>query len=203
MWFLENNGKRILKGQPLDNFYPTDIISAMISSCTDNAKEMKIDLINGTEETLSGYIYCILIGMDIHKAFNIFGRPIVSKLINESRGDLYKGEERNKILIDAQKEADEIISDTKLRASRMVEEHEVTKMAYEQASEIIENAKKTSREMRLGTVEYTDQMLSITEDRLKELLVDLQREHQKTESFLNEALKKLAGDREELDSVKR
>lgn len=98
VWFLENNGKRMLKGQPLDNFYPTDIISAMISSCTDNAKEMKIDLINGTEETLSGYIYCILIGMDIHKAFNIFGRPIVSKLINESRGDLYKGEERNKIL---------------------------------------------------------------------------------------------------------
>ena len=98
MWFLENNGKMVLKGQPLDSFYPTDIISAMISSCTDNAKEMKIDLINGTEETLSGYIYCILIGMDIHKAFNIFGRPIVSKLINESRGDLYKGEERNKIL---------------------------------------------------------------------------------------------------------
>ena len=97
-WFLKNGSKYLSVGQALDEFNPTDIISSLISSCTDNAKEMKIDLINGTEETLPGYIYCILIGMDIDKAFTIFKRPIVNCLINEARGDLYLGSKKSRII---------------------------------------------------------------------------------------------------------
>lgn len=84
-------------GDRLDNFYPTDIISSLISSCTDNAKEMKIDLINGTEETLPGYIFCIMMGMNIKQAYNIFGHKIIPYLISEARGNIYDGTSKTRI----------------------------------------------------------------------------------------------------------
>ena len=67
------------------------------------------------------------------------------KLPNELKQSKWVIEERNKILIDAQKEADEIVKNAEERVKRMVDENEVTKLAYEQAAEIVDNAKKTSK----------------------------------------------------------
>ena len=130
-------------------------------------------------------------------------QEIRSKLPNELKQSKWVIEERNKILIDAQKEADELINDTKERASRLVEEHEITKMAYEKASEIVEQGKKDTREKRLGTIDYADQVLSITEDRLQEMLNDFQKEFQKTNEFLNTRLHVIYDNRQELKNAKK
>ena len=44
-------------GDFLSKDLATSVNSAIISSSTDNAKEMKMDLLNATPEILSGYEY--------------------------------------------------------------------------------------------------------------------------------------------------
>lgn len=51
---------------------------------------------------------------------------------------------------------------------RLVDENEVTKKAYEQAAAIIDSAKKTSKDMRLGAMEYAESVLADAEGKLKE-----------------------------------
>ena len=50
---------------------------------------MDIDLLNGSDETLSGYVFLVLLGMDLDQASKIIGSDIVMKLINEVRGDYF------------------------------------------------------------------------------------------------------------------
>jgi vacuolar-type H+-ATPase subunit H len=49
-----------------------------------------------------------------------------------------------------------------------VDEHEITRKAYEQANEIISNAQKNAREIRLGAREYADSILNKVEQILKD-----------------------------------
>ncbi|MGI6697926.1 MAG: ATPase [Clostridia bacterium] len=79
-------------------------------------------------------------------------------------------EERNRILIEAQKEADLMLKETEEHIKRMVEESEVTRRAYIQGEEIIENAKKNAREIRIGTKEYADNLLAELEKKLCEYI---------------------------------
>ena len=76
-------------------------------------------------------------------------------------------EERNRILADAQKQADIIIKNAEQKIISMIDEHEVTKRANEHANEIIVEAQKNAREIRLGTLEYSDSMLSNLMNNLK------------------------------------
>lgn len=77
-------------------------------------------------------------------------------------------EERQKILLEAQKEANNIIKDAESQIAALVDEHEITKKAYEQANEIITTAQKNAKEIRLGTREYADGVLIKVEEILKE-----------------------------------
>jgi vacuolar-type H+-ATPase subunit H len=76
-------------------------------------------------------------------------------------------EERNRILIEAQKEAELMVKETEEHIKSMVEQDEITKRAYQQSEEIIENAKKNAREIRMGTKEYVDNLLGELEKQLK------------------------------------
>ncbi len=125
------------------------------------------------------------------------------RLPNEIKQSKWVIEERNKILIDAQKEADEIIKNAEERLSKMVDENEVTKMAYEQAAAIIENSKKTSKEMRLGANEYADEVLALAEKRLKEMMDIIHQENVHTENFFNETLDIIFENRQELRGGKK
>lgn len=120
------------------------------------------------------------------------------KLPNELKNSRYVLEERNKILIDAQKEADEIVKNAEERLSRMVEENEITKRAYEQASAIIDASKKTSKEMRLGAVEYAQEVLTKAQDKVKELKENIHAQNIKSEEFFTQTLNVLDENIQEL-----
>lgn len=128
---------------------------------------------------------------------------IKMRLPNEIKQSKWVIEERNKILIDAQKEADEIIKNAEERLSKLVDENEVTKMAYEQAAVIIENSKKTSKEMRLGATEYADSVLALAEERLKDMMDIIHQENIHTENFFNETLDIIFENRQELRGGKK
>lgn len=75
-------------------------------------------------------------------------------------------EERKRILAEAQTEAEEIINDAKAKTEKMVDEHEITKKAYEQANQIVAAAQKNSRELRMGARQYVDSLFADTDAKL-------------------------------------
>lgn len=79
-------------------------------------------------------------------------------------------EEKQRILAEAQQEAENIIRNAESRIAALVDENEITKKAYEQAEIIIANSKKNAREIRLGTREYADGVLNKVEEILEDTL---------------------------------
>jgi len=79
-------------------------------------------------------------------------------------------EEKQRILAEAQQEAENIIKNAESRIAALVDENEITKKAYEQAEIIIANTKKNAREIRLGTREYADGILNKVEKILEDTL---------------------------------
>ena len=120
------------------------------------------------------------------------------KLPNELKQAQWIIEERNKILIAAQREADQIVKSAEERLQRMIDENEVTKKAYDQAAAIIDSAKKNAKEMRLGAVEYSEGILTDVENRLKELKAVVYSESIKTDEYFGQTLNVLAENIQEL-----
>ena len=67
-------------------------------------------------------------------------KEIRLKLPDELKQAKWVKEERQRILVEAQKEADGIVKEAENRIISMIDEHEITRKAYEQKKEIIENA---------------------------------------------------------------
>lgn len=75
-------------------------------------------------------------------------------------------DERKRILAEAQTEADGIINGAKEKMQKLVDEHEITRKAYEQANQIIAAAQKNSRELRMGARQYVDSLFADTDAKL-------------------------------------
>ncbi len=75
-------------------------------------------------------------------------------------------DERKRILAEAQSEAEDIINAAKVKTEKMVDEHEITKKAYEQANQIVAAAQKNSRELRMGARQYVDSLFADTDAKL-------------------------------------
>jgi len=97
-------------------------------------------------------------------------REIRLKLPDDIKQAKWVKEERQRILFEAQKEANNIIKEAESKISTLVDEHEITRKAYEQANEIISNAQKNAREIRLGAREYASSVLDRVEQILKDTL---------------------------------
>ncbi len=98
-------------------------------------------------------------------------KEIRIKLPDELKQAKWIKEERERILVEAQKEADDIVKEAENRIISMIDEHEITRKAYEQKAQIIETANEMSREISKGTKDYADNLLEkievVLEDALK------------------------------------
>ena len=101
-------------------------------------------------------------------------KEIRLKLPDELKQAKWIKEERQRILVEAQNEADEIIKEAENRIIAMIDEHEITKKAYEKKVEIIETANEMSREIKSGTEEYADGVLAGIEVALEDALKVIQ-----------------------------
>lgn len=81
------------------------------------------------------------------------------KLPDELKQAKWIKEERGRILQEAEKEADDIVREAENRIIAMIDEHEITRKAYDQKAEIIETANEMSREITKGTKDYADGIL--------------------------------------------
>ncbi len=101
-------------------------------------------------------------------------KEIRLKLPEELKQAKWVKEERQRILVEAQKEADDIVKEAENRIISMIDEHEITRKAYEQKAEIIETANEMSREISKGTKDYADNLLENIEKTLMQALETIQ-----------------------------
>ncbi len=101
-------------------------------------------------------------------------KEIRLKLPDELKQAKWIKEERQRILVEAQKEADDIVKEAENRIISMIDEHEITRKAYEQKAEIIETANEMSREISKGTKDYADNILQGIEVALEDALTVIQ-----------------------------
>lgn len=88
------------------------------------------------------------------------------KFPDEMKQAKWVKEERQRILQDAQKEAQAIIKGAEDKIVTLINEHEITKQAYDQANQIIQKAQANSHEIRMGANQYADNILKGLEDSL-------------------------------------
>ena len=101
-------------------------------------------------------------------------KEIRLKLPEELKQAKWIKEERQRILVEAQKEADDIVKEAENRIISMINENEITKKAYEKKAEIIETANEMSREISKGTKDYADNILQGLEVALEDALKIIQ-----------------------------
>ena len=88
---------------------------------------------------------------------------------------------KDAILADAQQKAEAIIAQANIQNQELVNEHEIMQQAYEQANQVIEmatsqaqdilnNATRDANEIRLGAIQYTDDMLANMQTMLQDVV---------------------------------
>ena len=92
------------------------------------------------------------------------------KLPDELKQAKWVKEERQRIIADAEQEAENMLKEAESKIVTLVDEHVITKQALAQKEEIIENANRVSKEISLGTRDYADALLEKVEDVLRETL---------------------------------
>lgn len=101
-------------------------------------------------------------------------REILEDIRLKLPGELKQAEwvkkDKQRIISDAEKEAENMIKTAQNKIVKMVDEHEITKQAMEQKEEIIANANNISKQISIGTRDYADSILQKVEDVLKESL---------------------------------
>ncbi len=79
-------------------------------------------------------------------------------------------EERERILDEAQKDADAIAKQAEEKLEELINKEEVKKRAEQRAEHIVNNAQANAKEIRLGSIDYADGLLLEQQEKLKELI---------------------------------
>ncbi|MBQ6679753.1 MAG: hypothetical protein IJM76_07010 [Lachnospiraceae bacterium] len=119
---------------------------------------------------------------------------------------------RDKILGDAKKKAQDIEEQAKAYAEHLVSENQITRMAYDKANEILQDAKDQAKEIlenasaeasavRQGALAYTNDMLDNLRLLLSGAREDCQNRFSETLSTLNEHLNIVEQNQHELNGV--
>lgn len=103
-----------------------------------------------------------------------------------------------KIIDEANSKANSIIRDAEAEAERMMLSHEITKRAKEEADAIMSQARAKAESLRIGSIEYANQMLSSTEAQIKNILDNFTKRSNSVQDFLSQELDAIYGERQEL-----
>jgi vacuolar-type H+-ATPase subunit H len=111
-------------------------------------------------------------------------------------------EQKEKIMFDAQRNADNIEKETEDRMMKLVNEHEIMQKAYKEAEKVVGEAKNTAREMKLGAYEYVDEMISQIEVAVRDTLGKTNDHIEKFGTYMEGQLQILEDNRRQLQDRK-
>jgi vacuolar-type H+-ATPase subunit H len=83
--------------------------------------------------------------------------------------------ERREMIAEARREAERVAKEARDQQERLISDEDVYKQAERGAEEIIEDARETDRQVRLGAGDYADEMLSTLEVNLEKFLAAVRR----------------------------
>jgi len=106
--------------------------------------------------------------------------------------------DHDKIVADAEHRGVAVLEAAEAEAKLMTNSHEVFRRASEQASEIIEAAKKSARDLRAGASAYVDEKLEGAEKQMKEYMANLEAQHKQLIAYYTETIDVLYENRQEL-----
>ena len=84
-------------------------------------------------------------------------------------------EQNRQLIAEARKEAENMIREAESRMAAMIDEHEITMQARQQAAQTIEAANHSARQIRAGSIEYARKKLDDLDEQLTGMLVMVQK----------------------------
>jgi len=84
-------------------------------------------------------------------------------------------EQNRQLIAEARKEAENMMREAESRMAAMIDEHEITQQARQQASQTIEAANNSARQIRAGAIEYARKRLSDLDEQLTAMLIMVQK----------------------------
>ncbi|MGD9567190.1 MAG: ATPase [Sedimentibacter sp.] len=91
------------------------------------------------------------------------------KLPDEINRASWVAKERQRILNEAQSEADELIEKVKEQQKFLIEDNEITRQAQKYATQLIQEAERKATEMKMGAYSYSDEILSKLQEKIREI----------------------------------
>lgn len=91
------------------------------------------------------------------------------KLPDEINRASWVAKERQRILNEAQGEADELILKVQAQQKQLIEESEIMRLAQKQANQLLQDAEVKANQMKSGAYDYSDEILSKLQDRIREI----------------------------------
>ncbi len=116
---------------------------------------------------------------------------------------------REKILSDAQQKADAMLAEATAQTNELVSEHEIMQQAYIQANDyvqqaqaqaqmIVDNATNDANNIRMGAMQYTDDILANLENIISYSIKNATEKHEAYMRALNTSLEVVMANRKEL-----
>ena len=139
-----------------------------------------LELIDALEEVIEKGIGIPLAGkcmLDREELLDLI-QEIRLKLPDDLKQAKWVKEERQRIISEAQKEANHILKGAEDKIISMINEHEITKRSYDQAREIETVSQKRAREIKLGTITFIEETLADAERVMENALSDLRENRQ-------------------------
>ncbi|MCL2500534.1 MAG: hypothetical protein FWE90_09380 [Defluviitaleaceae bacterium] len=106
--------------------------------------------------------------------------------------------DHDKVLDDAQNKAKVILEDAEIEAKKMVRDDEITRRAQAEAVDIIDAAKKEVRDMRMGSMEYADEILEKAESKIREIMTNFDKQHKTVMEYFAQTVDVLYENRQQL-----
>lgn len=107
-------------------------------------------------------------------------------------------EDHDKIIADARSKAASILKEAEEEAKILTNEHEIFRRANEQATDMIEDSKKSARDLRLNAMDYADEILEKTETMIKEAMGNIDEQFKLVNNYLSQTTDVLYENRQSL-----
>jgi len=108
-----------------------------------------------------------------------------------------------RILADARGKSDIIVDEARHEAAKQADEHEVYKIALQQAQEMIDKSKKEAGDIRLNVMEYADEILAKAENTVRDVMTSVNQGTRAIDDLFNKTLDIIYENRQELRGNKR
>lgn len=159
-------------------------------------------------ESCRGVPFSNKVSVDKHQIYDIIDelRPIIDDIGNDLPNEIKQARriisDGEKIIGDAKMKSDSILQNAEAESAKLVDEHELVKKASAQAMQLLEESKKTARELRKNAIEYADEILSRAEDAVREAMDQAAMQANATQEFFSSTVDVLYENRKELRGIK-